>query len=334
VAKKTVEFLTTLEVDTKNVYLNGEHSFGTYTPDNIEYLITFPKKRSKIVSELIKEYKFDVSSNINTDIRFRKIFCKIELESSFVKQKTDGATAIRLLQFINHFIVVTEIFTTSFNLPKFKMDGRLILCRPDNKSAWKKLDYQYNEINYHAIFEEFSMIGETGHWDLIMGYAGNIDSIELSWKLLCNAINQYYQGNFREVLIDCCSAIEIEVSPKISEWLIKCAGTGAKDSIGNAVREMGNPLRFSIYMKTIRPNPFTENLTESESKVLFSGLCKTNSTRNHVIHEGYTPTKKEAIDAIHNTGKFLRYDWRNRMGWDNPEPPILKTDEEAPPLRR
>jgi len=140
-------------------------------------------------------------------------------------------------------------------------------------------------------------------------YTAHPNFIELNWKLFCESINHFMRGSYREVFINCCTAIEIIISPAVETWLLSKTQTKPKKKTETAVRDLGNPVRFEIYFSVVNPEIFAL-LTKEEKIDLLNELKGMNTLRNKVVHQGLNPKVQDTIRAIQNTGKFLKLLWK------------------------
>ncbi len=169
-------------------------------------------------------------------------------------------------------------------------------------------------MNLRSIFCEYSLMDDQGHSDIVDMLAAEPGSVRLGWRLLGDGIRHYNEGNYREAVINCCSSVEVEVTPALQEWLSEKTVTGARDHIVNATKEMGNPLRFEVFFKSIADEALTI-YPKAERLRMLEDLKSMNATRNKVVHEGRDATGGQAESAVSVSGRLLRALWIRGHGF-------------------
>jgi len=308
----TYKFLTALDALQPHWLYNGGHTFSSdlyKTEDNIHNIIEVIKRGDERYNEFAKMLEFmPKRKDATTKYLQTRIPLVMEIEQKYFKSKENNKLVKTLSVFINHFLTCIEHVYLSIGLPRFILDGRKIFWKPANTDAWEGISYDVSIIPLDQIFLEYSLMNDQGHTDVACMLIADINSIKTNWRLLVDGIGYYYEQAYREVCINCCMAIELEISPQVHSWLKEQTVTEPKQAIQNAVREMGNPLRFEIFFKKIAYDAL-RIYTVKETASLLQKLKSLNSIRNKVVHDGYEPNEHESSEAILATGRFLRAMW-------------------------
>jgi len=143
---------------------------------------------------------------------------------------------------------------------------------------------------------------------LVCSLSAEKTPLEPNWTLLIDGIRFFYEGNFRQTLISCCTSVEVTVTEPVRIFLESLTFTKAKDLVDRLILEMGNPLRFEIYINSVNPEPF-KIYDIPELNDLIANLKFLNTTRNKVAHRGYLPSVSEAKKSIEAASMFLRAPW-------------------------
>lgn len=220
-----------------------------------------------------------------------------------------------MARFINNLIQLYEYFNNDFGVPKFQLDGRQIMI--NTKSTWKEINYtNIHSIDFYNIIKE-SIVDMDAPYELVCSEAAQREPLKISWKLFIDGVSALYEGNLRQALINCTSAIEVELSEPIYHWLLSQTIRNSKDLIKNLMYDISNPLRLEIYVGQINPEAF-KIYTLDEVKNMCREFEKINRIRNKAAHSGYFPNLDEAKNALEATGKFLRALWvfENGISYD------------------
>jgi hypothetical protein len=292
-------------------WLTGDQHFytGIYkTADNLYYDI----KWSKTYDYSIK-YKSEMIE-IKSTPWTQPFHLQIE-EKAFNNDLSDKVLALGLQKFVSHFIDCIEHLYLQIGVLNFSLDGRPILYRdPTLSGDWRPLDYRVQDINYEEIFEEYSLLGDTGHFDCVCGEAADLSSLELPWRLLIDSIASFKSGRFKGCVIYATSAFEVESAPVIREWMVNNTYTSADDDVDNALVVMSNPMKIEIFFKL--KNDILTVLPSEKVLSLLKGIKWLNRIRNRVVHEGKDVNADEAKRAIRTAGILLRVLWvQNRVAF-------------------
>jgi hypothetical protein len=141
------------------------------------------------------------------------------------------------------------------------------------------------------------------HLEILMG---SPESISPSWRILVDGARHFENGNFREAVLCACSAAEIVASPAVGKWLEEKIIAG--DNVDNAVREMGNPLRFNLCLSGACTDAFAAFDTSKRAELL-AELRNMNSLRNRVVHRGEEPEAPATAAALRAAAAFVCATW-------------------------
>lgn len=237
----------------------------------------------------------------------------LEIEQAFFVQTTsDDALAFKLQTFMAHLIDCIEHIHLEIDVIKFKLDGRPILFEDPTSHDWRRLKYTEQKINLNEIFEEYSLLGESGHDDVVCLEAGNKKPMELCWQLLIDSIASFESAHFHGCVIYACSAVEVEVVPVVRDWLTKNTLTGSSEHVEKALIDLSNPIKFEIFFGCGNVEALNVLLAEQRTSLL-GELKWLNTVRNKVIHSGYDVQSEEACRAIRAAGLLLRVLWVHKQ---------------------
>lgn len=237
----------------------------------------------------------------------------IEIDQAFFTQNTsDDALASRLHTFMAHFIDCIEHIYLEIDVIKFNLDGRPILFEDPISHNWRRLKYTEQRINADEIFEEYSLLGESGHRDVVSLEAGSKKPMELCWQLLVDSIASFESAHFHGCVIYACSAVEVEVVPVIQDWLAENTLTKPSEHLEKTLTDLSNPIKFEIFFGCGKVDALDVLLPKQRASLL-AELKWLNTTRNKVIHSGYDVGPKEARRAIRAAGLLLRVLWVHKQ---------------------
>lgn len=305
-----VELRSTLDFQKESWLIGDQHFYtGIYkTADNLYYDIKWSRRYDYSI-----KYKSEMI-NMKSTPWTQPFHLQIE-EKVFNNDLSDQALALSLQKFISHLIDCIEHLYLQIGVLNFSLDGRSILYRdPTLSGDWRPLDYGVQDINYEEIFEEYSLLGDTGHFDCVCGEAADLGSLELPWRLLIDSIASFKSGRFKGCVISAASSIEVEIAPVIQEWIISNTYTGADQYVDNVLAGMGNPMKIEIFFK-LKKDVLTV-LPQEKILSLLTSMKWLNSIRNRVVHKGQDVSVDEAKRAIRTAGIFLRILWvQNRVAF-------------------
>jgi hypothetical protein len=121
-------------------------------------------------------------------------------------------------------------------------------------------------------------------------------------------VRHFESGNLREAVLCACSAAEIVASPAVDRWLEGMTLNGGGEGLRNAVREMGNPVRFDLCISTACKDAFAD-LSQNEKLSLLTQLRNMNGLRNRVVHVGEEPDSPAAAAALQAAAMFVCKVW-------------------------
>ena len=195
---------------------------------------------------------------------------------------------------------------------KFKLDGRPVLFEDPSSPGWRRLKYTEQKINIDEIFEEYSLIGESGRYDTVFAEAADKKPMELCWQLLVDSIASFESGHFHGCVIYACSAVEVEVVPVVRDWLAKSALTKPVEHLEKALIDLSNPIKFEIFFGYGKVGAL-DTLLPRQGRSLLEELKWLNTVRNNVVHLGYDVRADEACRAIRAAGLLLRVLWVHKQ---------------------
>jgi hypothetical protein len=289
---------------TKPSWLFEDQHFytGLYEkPENIHYDIKWSAKSG---------YSFVSDSGevkITSTSWSQPFYLEIE-RKAFKDSFSDNSLAIGLHKFITHLIDCIEHIYLEIGVICFHLDGRPILFKDSTLSEWRLLQYTKQTIDFAEVFEEYSLIDESGRHDVVCGEAAELRGLELSWRFLIDSIANFETGRFRSCVTNAWTAVEVEISPVVRDWLSQNTFTGANEYLNRAMIELGNPLKLEIFFKSAKTNAISTISKPKQAKLL-SQLKWLNTTRNHVVHDGQDINPDEAKKAIQVAGLLLRLLW-------------------------
>jgi len=287
-------------------WLFGEQHYetGIYkTRKNIFYDIKWSPSYDYVLADEIGEVRISPSS---WSLPFH-----LEIERTFFAQNataSDDRLAVGLHRFIAHLIDCIEHIYLEIDVIKFKVDGRPILFDDASSAGWRRLRYTEQKVNTEEIFEEYSLMGDTGHYDVVCGEAADRGSLEVSWQFLIDSIASFDSGHFRGSVIYACCALEVEVVPVIRAWLSENTHTKPTGLLRDALVELSNPFKFEIFFGCGKVDALGV-FTGDQRDALLESLKWLNNLRNRVIHSGEDVKPEEAKKAIRVAGILLRVIW-------------------------
>lgn len=233
----------------------------------------------------------------------------LEIERNALPQtESQDVLALGLHGFITHLIDCVEHIYLEINVIKFKLDGRPILFEDPSSPGWHRLRYIEQRVNMNEIFDEYSLMGESGHYDVVCGETASIEPMEISWRFLIDSIASFESGHYHGCVIYACSAVEVEVVPVIKEWLSNNTLTQPSEHLENALIDLSNPIKFEIFFGRGKVRAL-DNLKGSQRSSLLKELKWLNTIRNRVIHSGHVVQARDAQRAIRTAGLLLRILW-------------------------
>lgn len=302
-------FLSSLEVNSSKHFFNSQKIFSSFEDNNsIEYfyeIITYPpsEKDYEVLATVL-----DIN-NENFDKTFKYLTyipIQIKLQKEYFRNL--NKLEIELAEFINNFLTLHQYFSNDYGITAFKLDGRKILHKLKIEEEWNDINYtSLSEIDFFIHIQESIVYGE-GSTDLISMLAAKKTPLEFNWTLLIDGIKSFYEGNFRQTLINCCTSLEVTITESIKLWLQTMTFTNPKDSVNQLLFEISNPLKFEFYLRTINPEPY-KIYEIQDLRDMLANLKSLNTLRNNVAHQGYRPSTEEAKKAIESTSMFLTALW-------------------------
>jgi len=135
----------------KKSWLLSDHTFqtGLYkAADNVDYSISWSKNLQFKLNDEIGEI---VIESDNWLMPF-----ELRLESNYFSNlNSDDELAVEVQKFLSHLIDCIEHIYLEIDVIKFKLDGRPILIKIDDKAGWRRL--KYSEIYHLTQITKFGM---------------------------------------------------------------------------------------------------------------------------------------------------------------------------------
>jgi len=154
------------------------------------------------------------------------------------------------------------------------------------------------------------------HVDVESAYLSHLmgapDRISPSWRILVDGARHFESGNLREAVLSACSAAEIAAVPAVENWLRKSTLSRDADATRNAVRELGNPLRFDLCIAGACTEAFVSTDPGLRADLLVQ-LRRMNSLRNAIVHRGAEPEAAAAAAAIRAATSFVCQIWLSQL---------------------
>ena len=256
------------------------------------------------------DYVFDDElGNIHIQATSWSLPFHLEIERNVLPQtESQDAIALGLHQFITHLVDCVEHIYLEINAIKFKLDGRPIVFEDQSSPGWHRLQYTEQKVNLNEIFDEYSLMGESGHYDLVCAEAASNEPMEISWQFLIDSIASFESGHYRGSVIYACSAVEIEVVPVVKQWLSNNTLTHPSAHLKKALIDLSNPIKFEIFFGRGKVHAL-DNPKGHQRTSLLKELKWLNNVRNKIIHSGYIAQAREAQRAIRTAGLLLRILW-------------------------
>lgn len=307
-----IYFLTSLEINSKRHFYNWpqefstpinksesdfEFQFKTYTPQEAEFDIY---SRILDVNQEYSWYGITYVHHLPITIKMEKAYFKLADKSQ------------ELATFIDNLLTLYQYVCGDFGLPTYKLDGRKIFYKIKDQDSWE--EYSYTSMLDTDFFGHLahSIFSSGGSLSLIGSLASKKIPLEPNWALFIDGIKFFYDGNFRQTLISCCTCIEITVTEPVRLFLESLIFNKGKSLVENLIKEIGNPLRFEIYIHTINSEPY-KIYDQAELATLIKDLKELNTIRNKVAHTGFLPSRDQAKNAIDAASKFLKTLWLYKL---------------------
>jgi hypothetical protein len=306
------EYLSSLDVNAQ-FQISGDLRFDTgmyKNENNFDYVLTISGQSSANFEELCKILNINQKHDFSGAQYISRVPIQVKIEEGYFKGRREEV--VQMTEFVNNFLTVYEYFRNQFGMPRFVLDGREIYKNADGK--WLQLPYDslFNNDFYDVIKE--SIIHGEGSTDLISLVAADKEPFDIGWKLYLEALRHFYAGDFRQAVMNCVTAVESEVTHPVESWITQSTFTKDESHGKTAIRELGNPLKFEIYIASVNPTAFSPRYNSDELTSLVQNFKKMNSIRNKIVHEGLITTLSDTKMSIETSGLFLRALWMQRHG--------------------
>lgn len=207
---------------------------------------------------------------------------------------------------INQFLRAYEHTYFDMSVPRHRLDGRAVfMTAPETDSLihYAPIILDLGDALDHYLPGHIDI--EKLHLEYLMG---SPEAISPSWRILIDGARHFENGSYREAVLCACSAAEIVASPAVEGWLSAVTVSGQSDIVRNAVRELGNPLRFDLCISGVCTDAFS-SLDEPARADLLSELRRMNALRNAVVHRGEEPEPGATIAALRAAAAFVCTTW-------------------------
>ncbi len=207
---------------------------------------------------------------------------------------------------VNQFLRAYEHTYFDVFVPRHLLDGRPVLLVTPN--GCRALEYTPTVLDLDdALFDYLPSHPdiEQIHLSFLMGKPHLISP---SWRIIIDGVRHFESGNMREAVVCAVSAAEILASPAVERWLQQLTLSGGGDGLRNAVREMGNPLRFDLCLSSVYSRAFADIEQEARQELL-AQLRNMNSLRNRAVHEGEEPDPQAVATALRTAATFVSKIW-------------------------
>lgn len=150
-------------------------------------------------------------------------------------------------------------------------------------------------------FEEyFDYLNEPGAFDAFEELVKDESSHLLYINLVLDSFYSIYEGKYNECVINCCTALEAMVSPRLRNWLTQKFHHKNPKNADRILMETPMSLKYELLFGSVEKEYLSvhENLLEK--------LKEINSLRNSIIHRGIKVNKTQAEDCLNHTSKFIQ----------------------------
>jgi hypothetical protein len=207
---------------------------------------------------------------------------------------------------VNRFLRAYEHTYFDMLIPRHRLDGRtIVLLAPEGP---RRVDYSPVALDLGDILDHYLPPHVDAEPVSLAYLMGSPDAISPSWRILVDGARHFDSGNLREAVLCACSAAEIAAVPAVEAWLEQSTLRRDADSVRNAVRDMGNPLRFEFCISGSCTRAF-QGISENDRLELLTELRQMNTLRNRVVHRGAEPDAVAAAAAIRAAALFVCKMW-------------------------
>jgi hypothetical protein len=226
---------------------------------------------------------------------------------TFGEQKLANLTQV----LVNRFLRAYEHTYFDTLVPRHRLDGRtIVLIGPEGS---RRVDYAPVVLDLGDILDHYLPTHVDAEPVSLAYLMGSPDAISPSWRIIVDGARHFESGNLREAVLCACSAAEIVAVPAVEEWLGHATLRGSPGAVRNAVREIGNPLRFEFCISGSCTKAF-EGMSEDERIDLSTELRRMNTLRNDVVHQGAEPDAIATAAAIRSAALFVCKMWLYELG--------------------
>ncbi|KAM3115732.1 hypothetical protein [Phormidesmis sp. 146-33] len=303
-------FCTSIEVTKSSLFSQGiSVTSEVFEDDACLFSVSVPPATSKEFAQLCSIISGNSSRQAEEMDRAAPMLIEVPYSKNILSWSSERQAKFASA-LANRFLRAYEHTYFDVWVPRHRLDGRtIVMIAPEEQ---RRLEYTPVMLDLNDILEHYL----PSHVDvekLHLGYMmGLPDSISSSWRILIDGTRHFENGNLREAVLCACSSAEIVASPAVEYWLEKNTLAGG-NGVRNAVREMGNPLRFDLCISGACSNAFVD-VEEKERRDLLTELRHMNSLRNAVVHQGEEPEATAAAAALQAAAKFVCKNWLATLG--------------------
>lgn len=216
----------------------------------------------------------------------------------------DDAFKKRMVEKGVDFINLVIYHARTFDLDTTNM----VLVSPRTvKSVLLKIDSdgQYLPLSAEppAFFKDyFDYLNEPGSTDFFYEGFGEseLDNVQLlEINLLADAYYAIYESRYNEAVINCLTALEAHMSPRLIKWLTNKLHNKNEKKAEDILIDMSSASKLELLFGSVE----AEYLS-NETKLL-EDLKSANKLRNEIIHKGRRATKKEANYCLNTISRLV-----------------------------
>jgi hypothetical protein len=302
-------FCTFLETTASPLFSRGCAASADVSADGVAFSVSVPPIGSADFTQLstiIRKYAADSRCDPSTA---SPVLIEIDRETNvlgFGAQKLANVAHV----LVNRFLRAYEHTHFDMLVPRHRLDGRtILLVGPEGPT---RVDYAPVMLDLGDILDHYLPTHVDVESVNLAYLMGSPDAISPSWRILVDSARHFESGNLCEAVLCACSAAEIVAVPAVEEWLGLATLRRDADIVRNAVREMGNPLRFELCISGSCTKAFV-NMSENERIDLLTELRKMNTLRNAVVHRGVEPEAAATAAGIRSAALFVCKMWLGEL---------------------
>jgi hypothetical protein len=306
----SVGFCSLIETTASRLFTHGCDAAADTETDDVWFSVSIPRTNSAEFATLRRVVDEHAGRSRSEPATATPMLIEIKSDENAVTNSDPQQQAKLAHTLANRFLRAYEHTYFDVLVPRHRLDGRtIVLITPEHH---KRLDYTPVGLDLGDVLDSYlpSHVDVEGvHLSYLMGAP---DRISPSWRILVDGARHFESGNLREAVLCACSAAEIMAAPKVEEWLTKSTLSHDLDAIRNAVRELGNPLRFELCIAGACVDAFSSVDRDLRTSLL-AELRRMNSLRNAVVHRGTEPDAVAAASALRAAASFVCQMWLSQI---------------------